>query len=93
MAPPVTFDKACFVTKLGSVTKNERDKCIRSVQSPKRPEVSPHQLKQIQKKICRFQFRSATNSEEKTRCTGHKHSHSHSENLQIVMTWSQTTQR
>lgn len=49
MAPPVTFDTACFVTKLGSVTKNERDKCIRSVQSPKRPEVSPHQLKQIPK--------------------------------------------
>lgn len=46
----------------------------------------------FQKKICRFQFRSAT-WREKTRCTGHKHSYSHSENLQIVMTWSQTTLR
>ena len=56
MAPPVTFDKACFVTKLGSVTKNERERWCSQV----------YPVCSISKKTGSFTASTETNSQKKS---------------------------
>ena len=56
MAPPVTFDKACFVTKLGSVTKNERERWCSQV----------YPVCSISKKARSFTASTETNSKRKS---------------------------